>query len=210
MVAMTSIDGWEKGGGGAPAGLPNPPIAKVSTWVAQCAGVQLRRGRPYVRAVGAKIAALQVHDIEAQEVGTVDRSLLLLLLLPGAQMATAAASADQQQRCQKGQHYYARERQMHSHTYREARSRRGSLPRRRRDCAAVPVRTKCVLYFSYSGYNQTLLNPVFGADHDARIRSGQGRRQLAAFQRQSRVKGGISPLAGRLAGRQPCEMTLRI
>jgi hypothetical protein len=40
----------------------------------------------------------------------------------------------------------------------------------------------------------------FGADHDARIRSGQGRRQLAAFQRQSRVKGGISPLAGRLGG----------
>ena len=28
------------------------------------------------------------------------------------------------------------------------------------------------LYFSYSGYSQTLLDPVFDADHDARISSG--------------------------------------
>jgi hypothetical protein len=60
-----------------------------------------------------------------------------------------------------------------------------------------------VLYFSYSGYSQTVLEAVFDADHDARISSGRGRRQLAAFQRQSRARGAISPLAGRLAGRQP-------
>jgi hypothetical protein len=53
-----------------------------------------------------------------------------------------------------------------------------------------------VLYFSYSGYSQTFLDAVFDADHDARISSGQGRRQLAAFQRQSRARGAISPLAG--------------
>ena len=64
-----------------------------------------------------------------------------------------------------------------------------------------------VLYFSYSEYNQTVLDPVFDADHDARISLGQGRRQLAAFQRQSRVKGGISPLAGRLC---VCELALFI
>ena len=60
-----------------------------------------------------------------------------------------------------------------------------------------------VLYFLYSGYSQTVLDAVFGADHDARISSGQGRRQLAAFQRQSRARGAISPLASQLAGRQP-------
>jgi hypothetical protein len=37
-----------------------------------------------------------------------------------------------------------------------------------------------VLYFSYSGYSQTALDPVFDANHDARISSGRGRRQLAA------------------------------
>ena len=52
-----------------------------------------------------------------------------------------------------------------------------------------------VLYFLYSGYSQTFLDAVFDADHDARISSGQRPRQLAAFQRQSRARGGISPLA---------------
>ena len=53
-----------------------------------------------------------------------------------------------------------------------------------------------VQYFSYSGYSQTVLDPVFGADHDARISSGRGRRQLAAFQRQSPARGAISPQTG--------------
>eukprot|EP01047_Picozoa_sp_COSAG01_P128628 COSAG01_NODE_57999_length_308_cov_10.521531_1_plen_66_part_01 len=39
-----------------------------------------------------------------------------------------------------------------------------------------------VLYtFRFVGPAETVLDPVFGADHDARISSGQGRRQLAAF-----------------------------
>ena len=50
-----------------------------------------------------------------------------------------------------------------------------------------------VLYFSYSEYNQTVLDPVFDADHDARISLGQGRRQLAAFQRQSRHLARFHP-----------------
>ena len=49
-----------------------------------------------------------------------------------------------------------------------------------------------VLYFLYSGYSQTFLDAVFDADHDARTSSGQGWRQLAAFQRQSRGLGAIS------------------
>ena len=53
-----------------------------------------------------------------------------------------------------------------------------------------------VLYFSYSEYNQTVLDPVFDADHDARISLGQGRRQLAAFQRQSPSRGAVSPQTG--------------
>jgi hypothetical protein len=57
--------------------------------------------------------------------------------------------------------------------------------------------------FRSVGPAETVLDPVFGADHDARISSGQGRRQLAAFQRQSRARGAISPLASQLAGRQP-------
>jgi hypothetical protein len=60
-----------------------------------------------------------------------------------------------------------------------------------------------VPYFSYSGYSQAAIDPLFDADHDARISSGRGRRQLAAFQRQSPARGAISLLAGRLAGRHP-------
>ena len=52
------------------------------------------------------------------------------------------------------------------------------------------------LYFSYSGYSQTLLNPVFDADHDARISSGQGRRQLPAFQLQSAHFARVHPETG--------------
>jgi hypothetical protein len=50
-----------------------------------------------------------------------------------------------------------------------------------------------VLYFSYSEYNQTVLHPVFDADHDARISLGQRGRQLAAFQRQSRDLARFHP-----------------
>jgi hypothetical protein len=45
-----------------------------------------------------------------------------------------------------------------------------------------------------------LLDSVFDADHDAGISSGQGRWQLAAFQRQRRGLGAIS---GEMAGCQP-------
>jgi hypothetical protein len=53
-----------------------------------------------------------------------------------------------------------------------------------------------VLYFSYSGYRQTSLDAVFGADHDARISSGQGRRQLPAFQLQSAHFARVHPETG--------------
>ena len=53
-----------------------------------------------------------------------------------------------------------------------------------------------VLYFLYSGYSQTFLDAVFDADHDARISSGQGRRQLAAFQRQSAHFARVHPETG--------------
>ena len=55
------------------------------------------------------------------------------------------------------------------------------------------------LYFSYSGYSQTLLDPVFDADRDARISSGQGQRQLAAFQRQKSGAGGDIGAAAQLS-----------